>query len=210
MNTLARKMAADRSGSTRMERGHPAFSLVELLVVMVIIGMVSALAVSAFQSVSRSQNITQAGQLVADRLAQAKQVSVLKNREVEVRFIELPENGGSSYRAIQLWTADASGIAPTKFGRVDKLPTGVKISALPELSPLLMADPTIQGTMNVAGYGSCAYRGIRIDSTGSLGGAIASNDFLTIHAIQDLAVPPVNYFTLRVNPVTGRVTEYRP
>lgn len=210
MNMPAWKMAASRPASARMEGGNPAFSLIELLVVMAIVGMLSVLAVSAFQSVSRSQNITQAGQLVADRLAQAKQVSALKNREVEVRFIELPENGGPSYRAIQLWTADASGIASSKFGRVDKLPAGVKISGLPELSPLLTADSSIQGTMDVAGYGSCAYLGIRIDSTGSLGGAIASNDFLTIHAIQDQAIPPVNYFTLRVNSVTGRVTEYRP
>lgn len=193
----------------RMRRNFSAFSLVELLVVMVIFGIVATLAIPAFQSMNRGRNVAQAGQLLADRLVQARQYAALKNREVEVRFIELEENGVPSCRAIQLWMADASGSAPSMIGRVDKLPVGTQISSLPQLSPLLTADSSIRGTMEVSGYGTCAYSGIRIDSAGSLGGSITTNDFLTIHAAQDQSVPPVNYFTLRVNPVTGRVTEYR-
>lgn len=193
----------------RTTRSSAAFSLVELLVVIVILGVLTSLAIPAFQSISRGRNVAEAGQLLTDRLAQARQYAALKNREVEVRFIELKENGVSSYRAIQLWMADASGSSPSMIGRVDKLPVGTIISSRAELSPLLTADPSIRGSMNVSGYGNCAYSGIRIDSAGSLGGSITTNDFLTIHAEQDQTVPPLNYFTLRVNPVTGRVTEYR-
>ncbi|MBE2202906.1 MAG: Verru_Chthon cassette protein D [Chthoniobacterales bacterium] len=207
MTGTKKTMAAH--GPAGSERNRAAFSLLELLVVIAILGIVATLSIPAFSSMSRARNVTQAGQILADHIAQARQQASLKNREVEVRFITVQESGVPVVRAIQLWMANPSGTSPAAIGRVDVLPAGTQIATNATLSPLLTADPTITGTMTVSGYGNCTYTGIRMDSAGSLGGSISGNNFLTIHAKVDTAVPPDNYVTLRVNPVTGRVTEYR-
>jgi hypothetical protein len=41
-------------------------------------------------------------------------------------------------------------------------------------------------------------------------GASLFNNFLTVQSANDVTVPPSNYFTVRVNPVTSQVTIHRP
>lgn len=186
------------------------FSLVELLVVVALLGIMTALVLPAFQSVGTAQNVTRGGQLVADQIVLGRQLAASKNREIEVRFVTLSDEGPPAFRAVQLWMADESGENPAPVSRLEKLPQGILVSPEAELSPLLDADSAVAGSADFPGVGTLEYRGFRISASGVLGtGVTTTNNFLTINSARDTNSPPANFFTLRVNPVTGRLTEYR-
>ena len=69
-----------------------AFSLVELLFVMVIIAIVTALTLPAFNSMGKAQALSSAGTSLLDTFALARQVAVAQNRVVELRFYRRLEN----------------------------------------------------------------------------------------------------------------------
>src|SRR4051812_39238851 len=69
-----------------------AFSLIELIVVMLIISTVAALTLPAFLGVGKSQAISTAGSALLDQLAGARQVAVARNRVVEMRIYKRREN----------------------------------------------------------------------------------------------------------------------
>lgn len=69
-----------------------AFSLVELLIVILIIGIISAFAVPAVQGMLKSSQLTQASGLLVDTMALARQTALSKNRTIEVRFYRFADN----------------------------------------------------------------------------------------------------------------------
>jgi uncharacterized protein (TIGR02596 family) len=186
-----------------------AFSLIELLVVVAIFGILAALAVPAFNAVAGAGKINRAGQVVADQLILAVQEATALNRDVEVRFIEF-DGEGNLPLALQIWRSDASSMRP--LHRVERLPEGTAISATNALSPLLAAAST--GRTNFGGsLGERDFRAVRLRAGGSVATAVTTNNnFLTVVALGDAtnASLPPNYFALRINPVTGRVSSLRP
>jgi uncharacterized protein (TIGR02596 family) len=186
-----------------------AFSLIELLVVVAIFGILAALAVPAFNAVAGAGKINRAGQVVADQLILAVQEATALNRDVEVRFIEFDDEGNLPL-ALQIWRSDASSMRP--LHRVERLPEGTAISATNALSPLLAAAST--GRTNFGGsLGERDFRAVRLRAGGSVATAVTTNNnFLTVVALVDAtnASLPPNYFALRINPVTGRVSSLRP
>ncbi|MEP6671090.1 MAG: Verru_Chthon cassette protein D [Chthoniobacter sp.] len=92
-----------------------AFSLIELMVVIFIIGIIAAFVVPAMPTILRGSQIAQGSQVLADQLNLARQYALSKNHPVEVRLIRFadpevpgevlngvstPSNG--AYRAIQI------------------------------------------------------------------------------------------------------------
>jgi hypothetical protein len=87
----------------------------------------------------------------------------------------------------------------------------VVISPDASLSPLLTAEPNVSGTATVPGHGSIAYCGFRFRANGSTDNAVTeANSFLTLQNAKTLGTTPVNYYTIQVNPVTGKTTIFRP
>jgi uncharacterized protein (TIGR02596 family) len=192
------------------------FSLVELLVVIVIVGILAVLAAGGFGSVQRSSEMNRAGQLLADQIALARQTATSQNRDVELRIVQLPGNTQPGWSGIQMWVADEGGTM-TPSGRLQTFPTQAVISPLPVLSPLLTADANRSGTATFGSHGQRAWRGFRIRPGGALDPGVVgtTNNFLTIVARSDAEAPqppapPDNFYAVRINPVTGRVTVHRP
>jgi uncharacterized protein (TIGR02596 family) len=187
-----------------------AFSLIELLVVVAIFSIMVALVIPAFTQVRAAGVLTRGGQVLADQIALARQEASTKNRDIEVRIVDV--TGGSPnpvYRAVQLWMRGEPATRP--LGRIEQLPDGVVVSSDTSLSPLLGASPIVGGTAVFGALGSCPYQGFRIRADGTLdAGVTLSNNFLTVQSANDVTVPPSNYFTVRVNPVTSQVTIHRP
>ena len=187
-----------------------AFSLVELLVVVAIIGIMASIAVPAFSSIAAASGITRGGQLLGDQIILARQEATTRNRDIEVRLIDMTNGAWSGYTAMQLWLKDESGVL-SPLGKIQKLPEGTIISLNNSLSPLLTADTSISGSTNF-GATTCSYKGFRIRASGSPSSTInTNNNFLTVVLARDASkTPPDNYYSVSVNPVTSKVKIYRP
>ena len=186
------------------------FSLVELLVVVAIIGIMASIAVPAFSSIAAASGITRGGQLLGDQIILARQEATTRNRDIEVRLIDMTNGAWSGYTAMQLWLKDESGVL-SPLGKIQKLPEGTIISSNNSLSPLLTADTSISGSTNF-GATTCSYKGFRIRASGSPSSTInTNNNFLTVVLARDASkTPPDNYYSVSVNPVTSKVKIYRP
>lgn len=186
----------------------PAFSLIELLVVIAIFGIVATLALPAIGSISKANNINRGGQVLGDQIVLARQEAMNKNRDVEVRIINLTNGADVGYAAVQIWIGDDSGANWSAVTRINRLPEGVLISSDPLLSPLLT---NISGTTNFGAAQNATYGGFRIRAGGTPDPSITTNNnFLTVQpsiATNGLAT---NYYTVRINRVTGRLSIHRP
>src|SRR4051812_23859921 len=63
------------------------FSLIELMVVMLIIGIIAAFVVPATSNILKGSQMTQGSQILYDQISLARQYALSKNHPVEVRFI---------------------------------------------------------------------------------------------------------------------------
>lgn len=188
-----------------------AFSLIELLTVIAILAILAVVAIPAVQSIEVAQSLNRSASLVEDQLALARQTAIARNRDVEVRLVDLSDPNGAGIRGIQIWIESEDGSTLSAFTRLEALPATTIISENPALSPLLTAEPGRAGSAMFSGQGQRNYRAFRIRPSGAPDSSVnTTNNFLTICSPRDASTPPQNYATLRINPVTGRVTQYRP
>lgn len=109
------------------------FSLIELMVVMLIIGIIAAFIVPTTSTILKGSQMTQGSQILFDQISLARQYALSKNHPVEVRLIRFsdpevpgeadangnPLVGAGSYRAIQIFeTLDAIDPSTQDFVRV--------------------------------------------------------------------------------------------
>jgi uncharacterized protein (TIGR02596 family) len=129
------------------------FSLLELLVVMLIIGIVAAFIAPAATTILRGSQLTQASSIIADQFNIARQYALSTNHPVELRLIcyadpEVPGEwqggqqapGQAKFRAVQiLQTMDATlngDFVRVPLDKVQVLPQAVVMDSGP-LSPLI-------------------------------------------------------------------------
>ncbi|MDR1191604.1 MAG: Verru_Chthon cassette protein D [Verrucomicrobiales bacterium] len=198
----------------------PAFTLLELMVVIAIAAMLTIAAVPAFNAITRGSQLTQAGQLLTDELALARQAALTRNRAVEVRLYRCPARDARHYRAIQSFVIDDDTGRAVATGRARFLPAGVIIDAGSELSPLLQperaktawtdADPQLPLPDLGTDYDA---RVFRFQSDGTTNLTITAQWFLTLHHAtlgDNLGALPNNYYVIQINPLNGSVQTYRP
>lgn len=130
-----------------------AFSLVELLVVVAVIGIVASFAVPAVQGMLRGTALSTASGNMVDEISLARQHALTRNRVVEVRFYrfadsELPgevttDPSSGHYRALQFFEMSEAGIM-VPAGKVIRLPDAVIMNPGPTLSSLIghFTDPS--------------------------------------------------------------------
>lgn len=189
-------------------RGRDAFSLVELLVVVAIVGIIAALTVPGLSSMMQASDLARGGQLVTDQVNLARQIASAKNTVVEMRFIELPERAG--FGALQLWNADSTG-GMKAANRMITLPQSVTIAPNPPL-PGAMASLPSTNTMQ-AGNATTRYAALQIRPSGQVTPTMSmSNLFFAVVPTAFANEPrlPTNYFLLQINPLTGVPLVYRP
>ena len=104
-------------------RRSPAFSLVELLVVLAVTAILAAITIPQISATMQSYQLTSTGQTAINQLVLARQSALSGSHAVQVRFYYLPENNATSpstaplavYRGMQSFTENnpsASGRHP--------------------------------------------------------------------------------------------------
>lgn len=129
-----------------MNRPRSAFSLVELLIVVAIIGIIAGFGVPAVTGVLRGSSLTTATSQLTDTLSLARQHAISKNRIVEVRFYRFgdPEQPGEDktkpstgfFRAFQYFELTETGTI-NPVGKFQRIPDTIVMNSGAKLSTLL-------------------------------------------------------------------------
>ena len=198
---------------TKQVRGQACrgFTLIELLTVMAVLSILIALTVPAVSTAVRGSNLNLAGQMVGDQFSLAWQEAVSKNYDVEVRFYELANGASTGWRGVQLWRIKQtpSGPITSVFSRVVWIPEGIRMTTNSNLSPLI-TESLRKGSVTLPTYGATPYSGFRFRANGSLESSVGDNNFVTLVNSIDSGNLPANYYTIQINPLTGKTSVFRP
>jgi uncharacterized protein (TIGR02596 family) len=117
-----------------LPRRSSAFSLVELVIVIAIIGIISIFVIPAAVSIVAGTDINRASQLAAAQFSQARQVATTKNHQVEVRLLQFADTEGIGesfdqpatwkFRGIQMFEIFDNGNMAL-IGKTERLPGSI-------------------------------------------------------------------------------------
>ena len=210
-----------------------AYTLVELLVVVAIIGVISTFAIGGLRSISRASALTTTAQRVADQINLAREIATARNLPVEVRVYCLPyfgmTNGGVYlYRGMQTYVVNGTNYEAAS--RRVLFPERVIIrddNLVTVMSRVSWSNPIITtnwGEFGKSGYGY-RYFTIRPDgeaviynTTDYTNNTVLSdyNNWFALHNWeQDIPCGfsqpmPSNYAIVQINPYTSKATIIRP
>jgi len=210
----------------RMTNPRQAFTLLELMAVIGIIALLTAVSVPAFNRVTRAAALTNAAHEVVDQLNLARQTALSRNNSVQVRFYNLPAAGSPSgsapteYRAMQIFldngkTLEALG-KPLNFPSQIIISENATVSSIMDPAIGMPEEPAKDGDFPISEYGTnYRYRSFYFKSGGDTD--LPDNQdrlvFLSLINKTDKVGAnglPANYVTIQIEASTGRVKSYRP
>ncbi len=213
-----------------------AFSLIELMVVLGVVGLLLAFAAPNLLSLISSTSLTGEGQVLRNQLTYAQQIAISKSADVEVRFFKMPDFANArteeSFRGFQLYQYNVNGeLAPiSTFFRI-RTPVAIHEN----LSTLLDARANGASAQEKR-FGFSAPNQGRGQAPSGQGGSLQDTEFVSFRFRPDGSTDlpnrtgsgdtwyitlvqgegaiqssqPDNYLCLQVNPYNGQVSEFRP
>ncbi|MEX2580628.1 MAG: Verru_Chthon cassette protein D [Verrucomicrobiales bacterium] len=212
-----------------------AFSLIELMVVLGVIGLLMAFAAPNLFSLITANTLTGEGTVLRNQLTLAQQNAVSKSADVEVRFFKLADASAAEteerFRGFQLFQYNIEGeMAPiSSFFRI-RAPVAVHEN----LSTLLQSNANSSKVDKQFGFTSP--REGRYEAPVGSGGSLVDTDYVSFRFRPDGSTDlpfrsqdddtwyltlvqgegaintndPDNYVCLQVNPYNGQISEFRP
>ncbi len=195
------------------------FTLIEMIVVVAIVAMIFAFAAPYTFSAIRAASLSTAGDTLMQKISLAQQRALTENRPIGLDFYFYDKDGVQGCHAIQLVTFDPITSLGTPLEEPTYWSEGRALLVEGALSPMFA------GTLTAAYTGLAAQEPFKaLEATfyrilfypnGSTSLRVPLRDaYLTLIGVQnyqeDLSDPPPNYYTVQVDPVTGRTRSYRP
>lgn len=219
MKTLS---SVQHSSSCIKRDSHPApagFSLVELVIVVAIITMLIAVATPYTLGAMQSANLTSAGDTLMQKLAMAQQRSLTENRPVGLDFYSYTEDDIKGCHAIRMISYDpatnqATPLEPPVYWNKHSV-----VLVEGALSPMFSTNQTAASTGQAAqspfqSLGATFHRVIFYPNGSTSLRVPLRTAYLTLIPTKsykaDLSTAPPNYYTVQIDPVTGRGHSYRP
>ena len=199
-----------------------AFSLIELLAVIALMGILAAIVVPSIRGVSSATELSVSAASIVDTLNLARQTALSANRPVEVRFYEVPRSGDQTlaYRAVGVYIIGETG--PTPIGRLTFLRNNVVMADTDAFGTLLRGLPAGEEalpTVDPSGTKTFNYRTFtfRTDGSANLSRTTTLGGGDTWHLmLYDKTRPlvgntaPANHVTIQLLPDTGRTRTFQP
>lgn len=213
-----------------------AFSLVEVLVVVLVLALIVSAAVPMVFATISSTRLTSAGQSVAGHLSLARQLAQSRNESVEVRLYEYEDadspGAARAFRAMSIMrvVSPDTVVAATANNELMEpltdtfyLPSGVIFGDSTSMSPILkkIAPSADREQVIRRGQGAkyVAFRftadgGTNLETAMTLNGYQPSQTYLTlveekVNGAQATDIPK-NFYTVQIDPATGKTSTYRP
>lgn len=199
---------------------HPAgFTLVELVIVIAIMVMLIAVATPYTLGALQSANLTSAGDTLMQKLALAQQRSLTENRPVGLDFYYYTEDEIKGCHAIQMIsynpaTNQVTQLEPPVYWNKQSV-----VIVEGALSPMFSINQTPvstgQATQNpFKSLNATFYRVIFYPNGSTSLRVPLRTAYLTLISTKsykaDLSTAPPDYYTVQIDPVTGRGHSYRP
>lgn len=200
-------------------RAAAAFSLVEIVVVVAIVALLFSVAAPYTLSAIQSASLTSAGDTLMQKLSLAQQKASTENRPVAVEFYYYSKDGMQGCHAIQLVSYNPATNVATPLEQPTYWSEGRAVLLDGPLSPMFSSGTNVSTTgtatqnpfkqLNATFYRVIFYP----NGTTSLKVPLRTA-YLTLVSVKNyqpsLATPPPNYYTVQIDPVTGRGHSYRP
>ena len=221
--------------SPTSQRAH-AFSLIELIIVISVIVIIAAFTLPAMNTVLKGSQLSQGAGLIIGQLNIARQQAIARNKPVEVRFYRFadPEVPGEDvttpatgkFRAMQLFQVQASGVA-LPIDKLQTLPGGVIFAYSESKGLSSLIDKNTAYAPKKPGLDdkgaprlprgvdfNYEYLSFKFLQDGSTDRSPTGQWFITLVGLNEKIispeVPPPNFFTVQVDPVSGVTKTYRP
>ena len=210
--------------SSKLRQSVRAFTLTEISVVMLIIGILTALAIPSFISIQQNTELSSGVQIIVDNLNLARQTALAQNRSIEFRFFKFKKGQlkREGYRSVCYYLINEETDKEVPQIRMQYLPDSVMLSNDPKNkgdSTLLwvaegngVAKSPFVGQMEIPGLGNTEYIAFRFRPNGStdLPSFSPSDDtwFVTIQK-QNENDKPKNFYVVQLDPHTGKTKVIR-
>ena len=198
-----------------------AFTLIEVLLVIIIIGALLAVTTPAIQGAVAASRLRDSAASISSELFEAQQLAITQGTETEVRIYQLPDladpDPSPVLRKVQVFTLSQPPDGPSAGEDAQGL-------FIPVGSPTSLGTGIIISSSTV--FSSVVARGFQTDNHDHLGRFVAfrfhadgSTDltpnkewFLTLveRKLSQHTVKPKNFVTLQIDPASGHVRSFQP
>jgi uncharacterized protein (TIGR02596 family) len=198
-----------------------AFTLVEMLVVIAVIGLITAAVAPMVFGTLVSTRLSSSGQTMMSAMSLAHEMAISGGEDIEVRFyrytvVDEPGSGDYFRSIILVRPGKLAGEPGLQLGEIIKCPSGIIVGDTQALSPVLASGDVkvMPDSENLIRSARANYKAFRFRADGSTDLNFETNKcyftLLEERLLQASAGVPPNFYAIQIDPVSGRLASYRP